>query len=249
MRKSQLALMAAVLLLAGAPAAFAAKAAKTKAAPPSNTRSVEIQVPELTQTLPAQQAESAGLPDRMAVMLSSFKPKAITLESRISASEFEARGLPQVSAAYHLFLGAPGVGDLYAQAGAGYQSFERHGNVGVSTVQFSSNQQLYMIPMRVGLALEPRALRTGLLRASVGLSALPTLAMTEESAISEDRSYFATAYELSAGLSADISRAFGRTGGAQGLSLGVNVAQSFGGSSELDFNTLAIQAGVVWPFN
>lgn len=227
--------------------AHAAK--KKKATQPSNTRSVEIDVPELRQTLPAEEEEAAGLPNRMAVLISSFTPKAIEIPSRVRATDFEMRGLPQVSVAYQTFVAGTRAGDFYAQAGAGYQSFERHGFVSLSNVQFASNQQLYMIPMKAGVVFEPRLLRTELFRSLVGLSALPTFAMTEESALSEDQSFFATGYELSLGLAADLARLFGSKSEEQGMSLGLNLAHSFGGSGELDFNRLSVQAGVLWPFN
>lgn len=162
-------------------------------------------IPSLQETTQKALAETKQDPYLLEVGVSSWAPHQLKLESFVAnASAFERGPLPTVSVNL-LFpsplLRSPSWGTLTPEVGSSILQMTRTGLLRYSGFEEPVEQNLILIPLRIGGRFNPTVLNWRRLEPYFGLKLLPTFAFSPKSALSDGDPTFGIPLELSLGTS------------------------------------------------
>lgn len=141
-------------------------------------------------------------PSYVELHTSSWVPNQLALPSRVQGtSTFEAGPVPLVGLAFLVPVGDPDRQvDLAFRTGISAIRVERQGYASVTGVPQLSKQNLYLLPVQLGIEARPKRLRWKALSLFASASVVPILALTQRSIFDAGRTYFGLSGEVSVGL-------------------------------------------------
>jgi|GEM_PF-2332116 len=210
-------------------------------------------IPSLQETTQKALAETRQDPYLLEVGISSWAPHQLKLESFVpNSTAFERGPLPTVSVNL-LFpsplLKVPSWGTLTPEIGSSILQMTRTGLLHYSGFEEPIEQNLILIPMRIGGRFNPTVLNWRRLEPYFGLKLLPTFAFSPKSALSNGDPTFGIPVEFSVGTSIHIREVESWIGSPNTV-LDVGLVSTFGALNTINANGdlfgFGVFAGLRW---
>ncbi len=140
-------------------------------------------------------------PNQVEVSASTWVPVGLNLPSRVEGvSSFRSAGLPMFGAAILSPVGEPGRAvELLFRSGISALRVERDGLSSFTGTFQRTTQNLFLVPIQLGLEARPKKLHWKAIGFFGSASALPVLALTQRSAFDEGKTYFGLGGEMALG--------------------------------------------------
>ncbi len=140
-------------------------------------------------------------PNQVEITASSWVPVGLSLPSRVDGvSTFHSAGVPMFGAAIVSPVGEPGRAiELLFRSGISALRVERDGLSSYTGTLQRTTQNLFLVPIQLGIEARPKKLHWKALGLFGSASALPVLALTQRSAFDEGKTYFGLGGEMALG--------------------------------------------------
>ncbi len=213
--------------------------------------SAEVLVPfdqDLLQNSPAissatvlpSQMKSKAREKTLTFGLSTWMPSQLNLPGQIGSEIAFNRTLPEAYINFRTQLFAESH-ELIVMIGGNWLALQRTAVLDVGGSSINQTQQMQLLSARAGVEYVPSRFQSPLLKPYVGLSLLPTVALTGESAFEKGSTYFGVAGEFALGLRMPLAKLGLQWQGAE-FDLGWTGA--LGRMENSSLNGMGINAGV-----